>query len=99
MIHPSIIVHLFSGAVLVISVIAILFYFSKIQSFDIYRMLVLLLLLSVAIGTHGISHVLLEKEYNYDPFNLSKINSMQNMECPCMRGMGPGMGKCPFMKS
>ena len=98
MIHPSIFVHLFSGAVLVISIIAILFYFSKIQTFDIYRMLILILLLSVAIGTHGISHLLLEKEYDYYPYNLGKKYSMKNMECPYMKGMGAGMGKCPCMK-
>ena len=98
MLHPSIVVHIFSGAVLVVSVIAIIFYFSKIQTFDIYRILILILLLSVALATHGISHLLLEKEYDYDPFNLGKKYSMKNMDCPCMRGMGAGMGKCPCMK-
>lgn len=108
MLYPSIVVHIASGAVLVIAVIAIIFYIPKIQTFDVYRMLILILLLSVAIGTHGISHVILEKEYGYDPLQMRITHTMKNMECPCMKGMGncpcmkgmgAGMGKCPFMKT
>jgi hypothetical protein len=74
-----------------LSVITAILYSSKIQSFDIYRILILALLLSTALGIHGISHLMLEKEYGYDPLNLGKKGS-KDMQCPCMKGT------CPCMK-
>lgn len=72
MFYPSIIAHVFSGLLLFISIGISLLYFSKLQSLDIYRILILILLLSIALGIHGISHVLLEKEYNYNLLEMGK---------------------------
>jgi hypothetical protein len=44
--------------------------FYKIQTLDIYRFLVLLILFSIGMMLHGVSHLLLEKEYKYNPLNM-----------------------------
>jgi len=44
--------------------------FYKINALDIYRFLVLLILFSIGIMLHGVSHVLLEREYKYNPLNM-----------------------------
>jgi len=74
MIAPSIIAHGFNGIILGITVIFACVYYKNIQNFDTYQMLLVLLLFSITVGVHGLSHVLLEKTYNYVPFNLWKIN-------------------------
>ena len=66
---PSIISHILSGILLFVSLLSIVFYFKKFQTFDPYQMLVLLLLFSGALGIHGISHLGLEKAYNYNPIH------------------------------
>lgn len=87
MVYPSILSHLASGAVLFASVVFGILYFSKLRSLDTYRMFVLLFLFSLVLAVHGISHLLLEKEYHYIPFHLWKLPSPTNpTECPCMKG-------------
>ena len=65
MIYPSIASHIFSAIFMGLSALFALFYFSKLKSLDTYRILILLLLFSIVLGVHGLSHVMLEKEYNY----------------------------------
>jgi len=109
--YPSIIAHTFSGAFLIFAFIYLIINFTKIQNFDIYRMLIVILLFSIVLGIHGLSHLLLEKEYKYTPLDIWKI-PQENKEgmgypirrrgvCPHMRrGECPYMrrGECPFMK-
>lgn len=47
----------------------------KILGFDVYRMLVIILLFTIVTGIHALSHLGLEKQYNYIPFNLWEINN------------------------
>lgn len=68
MIPPSILSHIFGGAILLIIFATTIVYYSRLLNLDIYRGLVLLSLFSIVITLHGISHVGLEKEYNYIPF-------------------------------
>jgi len=67
---PSLYAHVINGCILLASVLFLGLYFSKIISGDPYKILVLLLLFSIAIGIHGLSHLGLESAYNYNPFKL-----------------------------
>lgn len=70
MFYPSVASHMFQGVLLFITAIYAFFNFQRIQRFNLYQILILLLLSSIVIGLHGISHALLEKQYNFVPFNL-----------------------------
>ena len=70
MLIPSILAHTLNGVLLFCSLIFIFFYSSKFMSLDFYKVSILLLLGSIAVGVHGLSHLLLEKQYRYVPFNL-----------------------------
>jgi len=65
---PSIISHIVGGAILVFALIYLVFNNSRIFALDSYPILILLLLSSVAITAHGISHLGLEKVYSYSPW-------------------------------
>ena len=62
-----------NGLLIFIAVIYVLFNLPKIQTLDTYNVLIVILLFSIAMGVHGLSHLFLEKEYNYVPFNLWKL--------------------------
>jgi len=66
--YPSIIAHVLSGLVVAGSVLFTVIYSSRLKGLDMYRILVLALLFAIAIGLHGVSHAILEKEYKYVPF-------------------------------
>ena len=67
MIHPSILAHTVSGAFMLVAFFCLICCYSQLRKLDPYRALVLLLLFSIAIGVHGVSHLGLEKEYDYNP--------------------------------
>jgi len=50
MLIPSIIAHILNGLLLFSSLLFVLFYFKRLQTVDTYRMLVLLLISSIAVG-------------------------------------------------
>jgi hypothetical protein len=84
MFYPSIASHSMNGILIFIGVLFVLFNFKKIRSLDAYHMLIVLLLFSITMGIHGISHLLLESEYQYVPLNLWKLPK-KDMNCPCMK--------------
>ena len=93
---PSIYSHVISGGVLLAGVIYLALYSSKIMSRDPYQLLVLILLISISVGLHGISHMGLETVYNYNPLSLS-LSLKQNeayhpLDCPYRRA------NCPYFK-
>ena len=65
--YPSIMAHMLNGALLLVCVLFAIAYYPKIYALDAYRKLILLLLFTTTLGLHGISHLLLEKEYHYNP--------------------------------
>ena len=88
---PSILAHMLNAFFLLVSLFFVMIYFSKLQGLDAYRILVLILLFSLVVGVHGISHLGLEREYG---FFAPTRNPMNGHMCPCMK-----MGHmCPFMK-
>jgi len=68
MYSPSIYAHTLSGGLLMISILYIVYCFRRVT--DTYRFAILLLVLSIAMGVHGISHAVLESVYNYNPLTV-----------------------------
>ena len=67
MIHPSILAHILSGGFMLVALVCLISCYPKLRKLDLYQGLVLTLLFSIAVGLHGVSHLGLEKEYNYNP--------------------------------
>lgn len=67
---PSFYAHILNGILLFIAVIVLFKNYSKINKIDTYKIIILLLLFSIGIGIHGISHQGLEKNYNFNPLNI-----------------------------
>ena len=67
--YPSIASHAIGGFFLLIAILYTLINLSKLKTLDTYRILLLILLFSIVATVHGVSHVLLEKEYNFVPFS------------------------------
>ena len=73
--YPSVLAHMANGIFLGIAVLLTIIYFTKLKKVGVYNILVLVLLFSIVLGVHGISHLLLEKEYGFVPFNLWRLPS------------------------
>ena len=65
--YPSIMAHILNGLLIFASFLFVIIYFPKIYTLDTFKKLILLLLFTIALGLHGISHLLLEKGYHYNP--------------------------------
>ena len=63
--HPSILAHILSALLIFYSVVYVILYYAKIRVLDVYSILTLLLLFSIVIGIHSLSHLALEREYGY----------------------------------
>ena len=74
MFYPSIMAHMMNGLFLLIALVFVIYSYTKLRTLDSYHVLVLILLGSVAIGVHGLSHAALERQYRYGPFNLWKLD-------------------------
>jgi len=61
---------MFSGALLLFALYIIIRSFGKLRGLDTYRLLVLVLLSSIVVGVHGISHLGLERTYGYNPLKM-----------------------------
>lgn len=90
MVPPSVLAHGLNGGILLAALLFLIVYFPKLRALDEYRMLVLILLFSIVIGIHGVSHALLERQYQYVPFNLWTLPK-RTMDCPCMRSRSSKM--------
>lgn len=66
---PSFYSHIISSLFLFIAFILIYMNYSKIIRLEPYKLIILLILLSLSIGIHGLSHLGLEKNYGYNPMS------------------------------
>jgi hypothetical protein len=67
---PSLYAHIINGLLLLVAFIILLQNYNVFKSMDKYRVITLVLLFSIAVGVHGISHLGLEKTYGYNPLQL-----------------------------
>ncbi len=63
--EPSFYAHIINGLLLLIAFIILCKNYSKIIDLEHYKIISLILLFSVSVGIHGLSHFNLEKSYNY----------------------------------
>jgi len=68
--QPSILAHGLGAVILLVAVGTMVVYYKQLQRFDIFQLIILLLLLSCTVSIHGISHAVLEKNYNYNPLTV-----------------------------
>lgn len=69
MITPSIYAHIMNGLLIFAALIVLYTSYSKISNLEPYKRIILVLLFSISIGLHGISHLGLEKVYGYNPIS------------------------------
>lgn len=74
MFYPSIMAHMMNGLFLLAALVFVIYSYSKLRTLDSYHVLVLILLGSIAVGVHGLSHATLERQYKYVPFNLWRLD-------------------------
>lgn len=67
---PSFYAHVINGILIFIAIIVLYKNYSKISRLEPYKLIILMLLFSIGIGLHGLSHQGLEKNYNFNPLNV-----------------------------
>jgi len=67
---PSFYAHIVNGILLLIAFIILYKNYSVISNLDSYKLIILILLFSFGIGIHGLLHLGLEQNYNYNPLSL-----------------------------
>lgn len=68
--NPSFYAHILNGILLFIAFVILYSNYSKIIHVEPYKLLCLVLLLSLSVGIHGLSHLGLEKGYGYNPLSI-----------------------------
>ena len=66
---PSFYAHIFNGILLFIGLILIALNYSKLIKIETYKIIMIVLVFSIAIGIHGLSHLGLEYIYNFNPLS------------------------------
>lgn len=69
---PSLYTHIINAILLLTAVILLFSNYSKIKNIESYKKFMLILLFSIVIGIHGLSHLGLESVYGYNPIILEK---------------------------
>jgi len=71
--YPSIYAHILSGTLVFTVLIFVFWNIGKLQNIDLYRKLVIMLLISISIGIHGLSHFELEHKVRKCKNNLKRV--------------------------
>ena len=64
---PSFYAHIINGLLMLFAFILLYKNYSKIKNLEPYKLIILILILSICVGVHGLSHAGLESIYNYNP--------------------------------
>ena len=64
---PSFYAHTINGFTILIAIILIFTNFNRLKRFDIYNIITLVISFGILIGIHGLLHLGLETQYNYNP--------------------------------
>ena len=70
MIAPSMMAHALNGVLMLAAVVVAYMNYRVLWRVDPYKKVLILLVFSIAIGIHGISHVGLEKGYGFNPLKM-----------------------------
>ena len=69
LVAPSLNALFFTGLILLFIIILLVKNYSAIMRLNYYQKIILLTSLSIAIATHGLMHLGVEKQYNFNPYN------------------------------
>ena len=67
---PSVMAHTLNGGLLIIALALAAINYRVIRGLPILQIITLILILSIAVGVHGLSHAGLESAYGYNPLRL-----------------------------
>jgi tetrahydromethanopterin S-methyltransferase subunit E len=70
---PSVYAHTMNGFFLLVGLTLLVLYYKKIITLEPFKLLILVFIISIAVGIHGISHLGLEQSYDYNPMNLINL--------------------------
>ena len=71
--NPSFYAHVIGGGLIPVAIVLTLISLSSIQKLEPYKLIGLILLGSIAMSIHGISHIGMESIYNYNPWTALNI--------------------------
>ena len=69
MLAPSVMAHALNGVLMFAAVVVAYMNFRVLYKLDPYKKVMILLVFSVAVGVHALSHLGLETVYGLNPFN------------------------------
>ena len=67
---PSFFAHIINGVLLLLAIFVLYKNYSLIKNVDKYKLIMMILVFSIAIGIHGLSHLCMETIYGYYPFKV-----------------------------
>ena len=67
---PSVMAHTLNGGLLILALVLAAMNYRVIRRLPVLQMITLVLILSIAVGVHGLSHAGLESAYGYNPLRL-----------------------------
>jgi len=67
---PSVMSHILNGGLLMLALILAVVNYRVISRLPVLQMITLVLILSIAVGVHGLSHAGLESAYGYNPLKI-----------------------------
>jgi hypothetical protein len=67
---PSVMSHILNGGLLMVALILAAMNYRVISRLPALQMITLVLVLSIAVGVHGLSHAGLESAYGYNPLKI-----------------------------
>jgi tetrahydromethanopterin S-methyltransferase subunit E len=70
MLAPSIMAHALNGLLMLAAVLVAYINISVLRRLDPFKLLMILLVFSIAVGIHGLSHLGLESVYGLNPFKV-----------------------------
>ncbi len=70
---PSFYAHILNGLFLLLSAVILYNNYDKITKSSPYQLLTLTLIMSIAVGIHGLSHLGLETVYGFNPIRRTQV--------------------------
>jgi hypothetical protein len=67
---PSVLSHMLNGGLLIVALVLAVLNYRVIRRLPVLQMITLVLILSIAVGVHGLSHAGLESAYGYNPLKI-----------------------------
>ena len=69
-IAPSLYAHVLNGLLFLVAIIYLYLNYSQVKKLSSYKVIIMMLIFSIAIGVHGLLHLGLESIYGYNPINV-----------------------------